>query len=155
MDEKKIVTSIDSIIKPYHFKKNRYSWRKTKNNITVILALQKSRYSNSFTFEVGICIDITRDINKLKYYNCGISFRLNSIPAFHSVNMDNALSLPLNDEKYFLLFIDFLEREGMSVLMNFFSLEYLHQLYKDGFFENKMIDNISKHILSDDSHLVN
>ncbi|EBS7636899.1 DUF4304 domain-containing protein [Salmonella enterica] len=150
MDVKKIVDSIDCIVKVYGFKKNKHSWKKTINDITIILALQKSRYSNSFTFEIGICIDAARKISDLKYYNCGISFRLNSIPAFRYFDIDSALQLELNNEELFLQFIEFLEGKGINSIMGFFSFEYIKELYAEGFFNDKMIDSRSVDILSGD-----
>ncbi|MCY4764105.1 DUF4304 domain-containing protein [Klebsiella aerogenes] len=148
MDDKSIVSNINPIIKRYGFKRKGHGWKRTKGSVTVILALQKSRYSNSFTFEMGICVDELRDVDALKYYTCGISLRLNSIPEFEPVDIDKSLDLEINNENYFYSFVEFLDEKGMDVIMSFFEPEYLQRLYKEGFFIDKMIDNHSVDILS-------
>lgn len=143
-----MISSISAIAKRYGFKKERHSWKKTSDFITIVLALQKSRYCNAFTFEIGICVDKTKNHDTLKYYNCGITFRLNKIPTANSIELDNALNLDLNYEGNSSPLINFLESDGMSEIMKLFSLKHLQLLYQEGFFIDKMIDNISVGILS-------
>lgn len=146
-----MIPNINAIAKRYGFKKERHSWKKKNGSITIVFALQKSMYCNAFTFEIGICVDKTKIHNKLKYYNCGITFRSNKIREADSVKIDDILNLDLNTTGYFSPLTDFLENNGMSEITKLFSLNHLQLLYQEGFFIDKMIDNISVGILSGDS----
>lgn len=148
-----MMSNINTIAKQYGFKKERHSWKKTSDFITIVLALQKSRHCNAFTFEIGICVDKEKKQETLKYYNCGVAFRLNKIPGANSIEVVDAINLDLNGEEALSSLTDFLENKGMSEIMKFFSLDYLRSLYRSGFFIDKMIDNISVGILSEDNCL--
>ncbi|AOR63384.1 DUF4304 domain-containing protein [Pectobacterium wasabiae] len=149
MDRKSVISEINLIFKRNGFIKKGNSWRKSEKDVAIIIALQKSRYSNNFTFEVGICVDQSRDIDKLTYYACGISFRLNKIPGFDKINIDGALDLDSDNAFLFSEMIVFLERNGINIINLFFDLSYLKLLYNDDFFKSKMIDDISRLILSE------
>ncbi|MBA0198894.1 DUF4304 domain-containing protein [Pectobacterium brasiliense] len=148
MDEKSVISKINLIFKGNGFIKKGNTWRKNEKDVAIVIALQKSRYSNSFTFEIGICVDQSRDIAKLKYYTCGISFRLNKTPGFDEVNIDKALDLDSDSELFFLDMVAFLEKDGVNLIDRFFDFSYLKSLYNDNFFKDKMIDNVSESILS-------
>lgn len=143
-----MISKINLIFKGNGFIKKGNTWRKNEKDVAIVIALQKSRYSNSFTFEIGICVDQSRDIAKLKYYACGISFRLNKIPGFDEVNIDKALDLDSDNELFFLDMVAFLEKDGVNLIDRFFDFSYLKSLYNDNFFKDKMIDNVSESILS-------
>lgn len=151
MDDKKLKQDINFIVKSYGFKKKGTSWRKTCDDITVIIALQKSKYSQSFTFEIGICVDKYLEIDHLKYYSCGILFRLNELPDISEeqlANIDKALNLDEYDERIYSTFIILLNEKYMETVDKFFDISYLKQLYNEGFFKDKMIDNASMKVLS-------
>ncbi|MBI0549554.1 DUF4304 domain-containing protein [Pectobacterium parmentieri] len=149
MDEKSVVSKINSVFKRNGFIKKRNSWRKSEKDVAITIALQKSRYSNNFTFEVGIFVDQSRDVAKLTHYTCGISFRFNKIPGFDKINIDSALDLDSDNTFFFSDMIVFLEKYGVNFIEHFLDLSYLKLLYNDGFFKDKMIDNISELILSE------
>ncbi len=144
-----MISNIASVFKDNKFSKKGLVWRKHDKDNTIVIALQKSKHSNRFTFEMGICVDPSRDIATLKYYTCGVSFRLNKIPEFGEIDIDGALNLDSDNKIPFSYMITFLSRDGMNIIERFFDYSYLKTLYDDGFFKDKMIDNVSTLILSD------
>jgi len=75
-----IVDEISSLLKGTEYRKNRLSWYKVKDSLTVVLSIQKSQYSsNSWYYYFGICLHEIAGSNSRTMSNCQIKYRVNNV----------------------------------------------------------------------------
>ncbi|BDR55721.1 hypothetical protein KIMC2_02830 [Xylocopilactobacillus apis] len=64
------------------------------------------------------------------------------------MNINKALNLEEYGEILYSTFITLLNEKYMKQIDKFFTISYLRHLYNDGFFKDKMINNYSLKVLS-------
>ena len=74
-----IVDEITSLLKETEYRKNRFSWYKVKDPLTVVLSIQKSQYdSDTWYYYFGICLHEIAGSNSKTISNCQIRYRVNN-----------------------------------------------------------------------------
>ena len=75
-----IVSEISLIFKKMGFRKNRLTWYKTNDSITIIFSIQKSQYDKDAWFYLfGICIHEIADGNIRSINSCQIKYRIDNV----------------------------------------------------------------------------
>ena len=76
----KIVAQLTPKCKEAGYKKNRLTWYKTKNNLTVVFSIQKSQYgSDIWYYSFGVCLHEIAEANTQSIRHCQIFYRTNHI----------------------------------------------------------------------------
>lgn len=75
-----IVSELSLIVKKKGFKKNRLTWHKVKDNITIVFTIQKSQYDkNTWFYLFGICIHAIADGSVSTINSCQIKYRVDNV----------------------------------------------------------------------------
>lgn len=73
-----IILKLSPDLKLKNYKKNRRTWAKVKDNLTVIFSIQKSQYdSDTWYYQFGICLHAICDGNTQSIGRCQITYRIN------------------------------------------------------------------------------
>lgn len=73
-----IVKRISPKLKEKGYKKNRLTWHKVKNNLTVVFSIQKSQFSSEVWFySFGVSLHEIADHNSQSINGCQIKYRVN------------------------------------------------------------------------------
>lgn len=74
-----IVGEVSISAKNMGYRKNRLSWYKTKDNLTVVFSIQKSQFgSDAWFYLFGICLHEIAEGNKQSINSCQIRFRIDN-----------------------------------------------------------------------------
>ena len=74
-----IVDEISSLLKETEYRKNRLSWYKVKDSLTIVFSIQKSQYdSDTWYYYFGICLHEIAGSNSKTISNCQIRYRVNN-----------------------------------------------------------------------------
>lgn len=85
-----ILTELALLVKKRGFKKNRLTWYKAKEKLTVVFSIQRSQYdANMWFYLFGICLHEIADGNVHSISSCQVQYRIDNVmlPAESIVNL--------------------------------------------------------------------
>lgn len=75
-----IIDELSAKIKSIGYKKNRLTWYRDKEDITVVFSIQKSLYTpETWYYLFGICLHEIADGNKHSFSQCQITYRITNV----------------------------------------------------------------------------
>lgn len=97
-----VLQELSTSLKNKGYRKNRSTWYKTKQNLTVVFSIEKSQYSkDTWYYWFGICLhDITDGCNRT-ITACQIKYRIDNVMNGVSVISENVLSLLMRWESMY------------------------------------------------------
>lgn len=89
-----VVDTLGAEIKKRGYRKNRLSWYKIKDGLTVVFAIQKSQYSmDTWFYSFGICIHEIATGSKITIDGCQIKYRIDNVINEKSVPIESIVLL--------------------------------------------------------------
>lgn len=89
-----LVFEITPKVKELGYKKNRFTWYKIREGLTVVFSLQKSQFdSNCWYYNYGICLHDIAEGNVHTISACQIKYRLDNIVNGVLLSPDDILNL--------------------------------------------------------------
>lgn len=74
-----IISMLSPMLKNAQYKKNRLTWYKDNEHISVVFSIQKSQYSvDSWYYIFGICLHEITSTNKHSINSCQITYRIDN-----------------------------------------------------------------------------
>lgn len=89
-----IVQSLSIILKKQGYRKNRLTWYKEKENLTVVFSIEKSRYDTTcWYYWYGICLHPISSASTRSMGSCQIKYRVDSITNGTLISAESAAAL--------------------------------------------------------------
>lgn len=89
-----VVDALRVEIKKKGYKKNRLSWYKIKDGLTLVFSIQKSQYSmDTWFYSFGICVHEIATGSKTSIDGCQIKYRMDNVINGESVPIESIILL--------------------------------------------------------------